>query len=601
MFNSQKSKDKYMNKLIDEILSLVRDLKDGDNIEQTRTRLINDLEHLKKDIYINDFKFKKALKDKNVAFSLLNRTSDDLKLALNEVKVRVDQLNILLNTIPALVFFKDLNLKYQMVNKAYVEFVNSNQTDIIGKSVDEVIRNYDKKRDYNLLEKKVIETGEKVYNIVETVIHNYQPAIISTNLAPVINKDGNIIGLIGVSQDVTQQKLYEVELEKAKELAEQGMKAKSLFLANMSHEIRTPLNGIIGMSQIIMQTDLTEKQNEYFRTIINSGDSLISLINDILDFSKIEAGKIEFDNKNFQIGDILYDISNILSIRAEDKGLEFSYTIDEKIPGILNGDRYRIKQIILNLANNAVKFTEKGRVNIKVILHKEESDNVVLKILVEDTGIGISEEKIPKLFLSFSQIDASTTKTYGGTGLGLAISKKLSQMMNGDIGVESKLDEGSTFWFTIKVKHAEKVVDKVENEDNSIEKFEIREGLKVLLAEDNVVNQKIASFNLKKLGYSIVIAENGEMAVQKFQQEKFDLILMDIQMPVMNGFDASIKIREIEKENPESDPIPIIALTANAMKGDMEKCISAGMDSYLSKPFKTNELLSTLKSFISKK
>ncbi len=590
-----------MNKLIDEILSLVRDLKDGDNIEQTRTRLINDLEHLKKDIYINDFKFKKALKDKNVAFSLLNRTSDDLKLALNEVKVRVDQLNILLNTIPALVFFKDLNLKYQMVNKAYVEFVNSNQTDIIGKSVDEVIRNYDKKRDYNLLEKKVIETGEKVYNIVETVIHNYQPAIISTNLAPVINKDGNIIGLIGVSQDVTQQKLYEVELEKAKELAEQGMKAKSLFLANMSHEIRTPLNGIIGMSQIIMQTDLTEKQNEYFRTIINSGDSLISLINDILDFSKIEAGKIEFDNKNFQIGDILYDISNILSIRAEDKGLEFSYTIDEKIPGILNGDRYRIKQIILNLANNAVKFTEKGRVNIKVILHKEESDNVVLKILVEDTGIGISEEKIPKLFLSFSQIDASTTKTYGGTGLGLAISKKLSQMMNGDIGVESKLDEGSTFWFTIKVKHAEKVVDKVENEDNSIEKFEIREGLKVLLAEDNVVNQKIASFNLKKLGYSIVIAENGEMAVQKFQQEKFDLILMDIQMPVMNGFDASIKIREIEKENPESDPIPIIALTANAMKGDMEKCISAGMDSYLSKPFKTNELLSTLKSFISKK
>lgn len=590
-----------MSKLIDEIMSMVRDFKDDDNIEQFKLNLIKELEHLKKDTNINDFKFKKALKDKNVAFSLLNRTSDDLKLALNEVKIRVDQLNILLNTIPALVFFKDLNLRYQMVNKAYVEFVNGNEKDIIGKNVNEIISNYDKNREYNLLEKKVIETGEKIYNIVETVIHDYQPAIISTNLAPVSNKEGEIIGLIGVSQDVTQQKLYEVELKKAKELAEQGMKAKSLFLANMSHEIRTPLNGIIGMSQILLQTDLTEKQNEYFRTIINSGDSLISLINDILDFSKIEAGKIEFDNKNFQIDDILTDVSNILSIRTEDKGLKFSYTIDEKIPDKLFGDCYRIKQIILNLANNAVKFTEKGGVNIKVDLVKKTRDNVILKVLVEDTGIGISEEKISKLFLRFSQIDASTTKTYGGTGLGLAISKKLTQMMDGEIGVESKLDEGSTFWFTIKVDLPEKddLTDK--SKDNTPEEFEFKEGLNVLLAEDNVVNQKIAAFNLKKLGYSVVIAENGEIAVNKFQKDKFDLILMDIQMPVMNGYDAARNIRLLEEEMPGNNHIPIIALTANAMKGDMEKCISAGMDSYLSKPFKTNELLSTLKSFISVK
>ncbi len=580
---------------------MAKDLKEGDNIEQFSIRLMNNLEHLKKESKINDFKFKKALKDKNVAFSLLNRTSEDLKLALNELKIRVEQLNILINTIPALIFFKDLNLNYQMVNKSFVEFVNSAETEIIGKSVDEVIKSYDKKREYNALEKKVIKSGEKIYNIVETIIHDYQPTIISTNLAPVSNKEGDIIGLIGVSQDITKQKLYEVDLEKAKELAEQGMKAKSIFLANMSHEIRTPLNGIIGISQILMQTELTDEQNEYFTTIISSGDSLISLINDILDFSKIEAGKIELDYSNFKIEDILSDVSNILDIKAEEKGLEFSYSIDEKIPDTLVGDFYRIKQIILNLANNAIKFTKNGNVSIKVNLHKYLSQSVVLKVLVEDTGIGISEEKIPKLFQSFSQVDASTTKSYGGTGLGLAISKKLSEMMDGNIGVASKINEGSTFWFTIKAKLTGTVTNNGKNDANGLEEFAIREGLVVLLAEDNVVNQKIATFNLNKLGYSVVIAENGKIAVEKFQQGNFDLILMDIQMPVMNGYDASRNIRKIEEDREGNDYIPIIALTANAMKGDMEKCFSAGMDSYLSKPFKPDDLLLTLKSFISVK
>lgn len=588
-----------MQKLIDQLIYNISNLKNKDEFDLYKKALLSDLEHFRKETRLNEFKLNKALKDKNVVFSLLTRTSEDLKMALDEIKVRADHLNILINTIPALVFFKDLNLEYLLVNKAYLEFVNCNESDIIGKKVKDVVTNYDISNEYHLIEKGVISTGEKVYNIVETVIHNYQPAIISTNLAPVFNTDGEIIGLVGVSRDVTQQKLYEVELKKAKELAEQGMQAKSLFLANMSHEIRTPLNGIIGMSQMLMKTNLNEKQEEYLRTIINSGDSLLSLINDILDFSKIEAGKIEFDHNNFNIEEVFTDITNILRIRAEEKGLEFSFSIDSSVPLTLKGDRYRLKQVILNLANNAVKFTEQGRVKILVQLEEKHDDWSLIKILVTDTGIGISETKINKLFKSFSQIDASTTKTYGGTGLGLAISKKLTEMMSGETGVESTLGVGSTFWVTIKLDTPDKEQDIIGGVDDSVGSLNIKPNLTVLLVEDNIVNQKIATYNLQQLGYNVVVASNGKDALNEFRNEAFDLILMDIQMPIMNGFDAAMEIRRIEEMQPGNNHVPIIALTANAMKGDMEKCISAGMDSYLSKPFKSEELLSVLKKYIS--
>ena len=255
------------------------------------------------------------------------------------------------------------------------------------------------------------------------------------------------------------KKEYAVKLKKAKELAEQGMIAKSMFLANMSHEIRTPLNGIVGMSQILKKSKLNDKQNEYLSTIINSGDSLLSLINDILDFSKIEAGKIEFENKNFELNNIMMDISNILNLRAQEKGLEFSFKIDDDVPQYFNGDNYRLRQILLNLANNAVKFTNTGSVKISVNLQKKHSSSSIVKFIVEDTGIGINNEKLDKLFKRFSQLDASTTKAHGGTGLGLAISKKLAEMMSGEIGVDSVEGLGSTFWFTAKLNHPENVVD----------------------------------------------------------------------------------------------------------------------------------------------
>ncbi len=588
-----------MQKLIDNIISIIHDTNNNENFENTKAKLLNELEHLKKQSNLLDFKFNKALKDKNVVFSLLSRTSEDLKKALKEIKIRADQLNILLNTIPALVFFKDLDLNYLLVNKTFLDFVNTTEDMVIGNKVKDIVTDYDLSNNYTKLEKSILNTGTQLHNIVETVIRDDKQIIISTNLAPVSNTEGKIIGLVGVSQDITKQKEYEVKLKKAKELAEQGMQAKSMFLANMSHEIRTPLNGIIGMSQILKKSELTEKQTEYLSTIINSGDSLLSLITDILDFSKIEAGKIEFDHKNFELLNVIKDISNILSFKAEEKGLEFSYLIDEKVPLKFNGDSYRLKQIVLNLANNAIKFTEKGSVKILVRLLNNKLDKSKIRFEIVDTGIGISEEKKVKLFVRFSQIDASTTKAYSGTGLGLAISKKLTEMMSGEIGVESKEGSGSTFWFTVKLDPPDKDDISINNLSSSGAKVNIKKGLRVLLAEDNFVNQKIASFNLQQLGYETIVAQNGKEAIDKFVNESFDLVLMDIQMPVMNGYDASKEIRRLEENMPGNNHIPIIALTANAMKGDMEKCISAGMDAYLSKPFKPNELLSVLKEFIS--
>lgn len=589
-----------MQKVIDDIISSVLNLNNIEDFKQYKSQLLNDLEHLKKEGALIDFKFKKAFKDKSILNSLLKHTSEDLKKALSEIKIKADQLNILLNTIPALVFFKDLNLNYLMVNKAYLDFVNKTEEEVIGKTIAEVVSDYHNSSDYIKQEQIVIQTGNHIYNIFETIKHDNNIITISTNLAPVSNTEGEIIGLIGVSLDISKQKLYEVELKKAKELAEQGMKAKSLFLANMSHEIRTPLNGIIGMSQILKKTNLNDKQNEYISTIVNSGDSLISLINDILDFSKIEAGKIEFDHKNFRIESVIKDITNILKVKAEEKGLMFSTTIDNDVPTRFNGDSYRLKQVILNLASNAIKFTNSGSVNINVKFVRKEGDKNRIEFIIIDTGIGINDEKRSKLFKSFSQIDASTTKQYGGTGLGLAISKKLTEMMSGDIGVDSKIGEGSTFWFNVLFDNINKDAE-YDIEETTNHHFEYRKGLKVLLAEDNIVNQKIAIFNLKQLGFEIVVSPNGDDAVNKFKNETFDLVLMDIQMPIMNGYDASMEIRRVEENMNGNHHIPIIALTANAMKGDMERCISAGMDAYLSKPFKPNDLLFILKEFISSK
>jgi signal transduction histidine kinase len=386
---------------------------------------------------------------------------------------------------------------------------------------------------------------------------------------------------------------HAVDLQKQIMLAEQesrtaaaASEAKSQFLAHMSHEIRTPLNGIIGIADILAQTSLTNEQAVYVQTIEKSGDALLSIINDILDFSKIEARKLELESIDFSLNEICESLGNIFIAQLKDKNLKYTFKLDPNIPKYLNGDPLRIKQILLNLISNSLKFTSQGGIHIDVRCLQNQP-SILLEFTVSDSGIGIPQNKIQSLFEAFTQVDSSTTRKYGGTGLGLQITKRLIELMGGEIRVESQLNEGSTFIFTVNLAAGSPTVTQTVERNTGHAPIAQK---RILVAEDNQTNQIVISAMLKRLGYEFDICSNGQEAINALNTSTYSIVLMDCQMPIVDGFQATRNIRQ--QQNIKSTPI--IALTAGVTDQEKKECFDAGMNDFLSKPIKLGLLKDAL-------
>ncbi|SFF83173.1 PAS domain-containing hybrid sensor histidine kinase/response regulator [Pontibacter chinhatensis] len=604
----------YVSKAVEEILGYTQE-----EILQLQLHEVvhpDDLEHLKEQVCYEALKHKQYI---TLQHRLLRHDGNELWVesnvrpildeAGNPVKLQSSIRNItqrraanealrssekryrdLINYSPAFICTHDLEGNIQSVNPYLLqmlgytteEMVGHNLAEFISRDSSNVYKDYLRAISQAKLVDGILPLLSKEKDIRHLYYKNYK--VEEPNQPPYV---------IGIAQDITDRLRTERELKKAKEAAEESARVKENFLANMSHEIRTPMNGILGMAGLLKKTQLTDEQQNYLDIITQSADNLLVIINDILDIAKIESGKMELEQIPFSLCDTVQMAFKNFIYKAEEKEIAYAYKPDDQHPPIVIGDPYRLNQVLLNLLSNAIKFTQEGSVTLSCQVLDETEDNITVEFAVADTGIGIPPSKMEYIFEGFSQAYSSTTRKYGGTGLGLSISKTLIEMQNGRIWVESKEGKGSTFKFVLTYPKSKEVYQEV-REDNI--DYKSLGPIQVLLAEDNEVNVFLAKSILEGWGAEVTVAYNGMDALELVEKNRYDIILMDIQMPELSGTDATEAIRKLE--DPVKAHTPIIAMTANAIKGDSEKYLASGMDDYISKPFEEAKLFRKIEALI---
>jgi two-component system, sensor histidine kinase len=517
----------------------------------------------------NLWKYTDVTADKN--------TENTLRIREEKYRSIIDNMNLGLLEV-------DTEEKILFANQCFCDMCGYELEELLGKRAAQL---FTKAENIELMERKNEEKRRGTSGAYEIVIKDKRGRVRwwLVSGAPRYNDSGDLIGSIGIHLDITDQKQLEFELTVAREQAEQSTRSKEAFLANMSHEIRTPMNAILGMSNQLSKTPLDKKQLFYLDTISSASENLLVIINDILDISKIEAGKLSLEKIAFEPREMVKRAIQVLIHKAEEKGLVLSNSFfDEKISPVLIGDPYRLNQVMLNIITNAIKFTEKGSVDIRLTVLNDTRTYQGIRVDIIDTGIGMDENFKNMLFEKFSQEEASVTRQYGGTGLGMSICKELIELMEGKIGVESEKGIGTCVSFTVAFNKA--TAEALPSKDKFIADENMLSGKQILIVDDNEINRLVATTILSNYGAATAEAANGAESIEYLRKHQPDLVLMDIQMPVMNGYDAIKIIRgEISKK------LPVIALTANAIKGDNEKCIGAGMNDYIAKPFKEEDLL----------